>query len=261
MMSVFEYAEDMNKTVSEILKKCKELGIDAYEEEDMLDDEAITLLDNVFANEEETTYEENLEDIEVVVDNQVIDNDKVINKQKLKKKTDNAKKTNVNAKKEFANKKKEMYKNKEKLMSNTSTLNENIIVYKENMTVSELASLLNVSGTELVKKLFSLGVMATLNNSISYENAEILVLDYGKELKSEETTSVVNFEKAELMMPDSDVEPEIFEEFKKILPEAEFVTLGRYDYYDACCESQVKLAILSGESRIYANILLTIGVA
>ncbi|MBQ8872151.1 MAG: translation initiation factor IF-2 [Bacilli bacterium] len=206
-MSVFEYAEDMNKTVSEILKKCKELGIDAYEEEDMLDDEAITLLDNVFANEEETTYEENLEDIEVVVDNQVIDNDKVINKQKLKKKTDNAKKTNVNAKKEFANKKKEMYKNKEKLMSNTSTLNENIIVYKENMTVSELASLLNVSGTELVKKLFSLGVMATLNNSISYENAEILVLDYGKELKSEETTSVVNFEKLEIVDDEKDLLP------------------------------------------------------
>ena len=207
MMSIFEYAEDMNKTVSEILKKCKELGIDAYEEEDMLDDEAITLLDNVFANEEETTYEENLEDIEVVVDNQVIDNDKVINKQKLKKKTDNTKKTNVNAKKEFANKKKEMYKNKEKLMSNTSTLNENIIVYKENMTVSELASLLNVSGTELVKKLFSLGVMATLNNSISYENAEILVLDYGKELKSEETTSVVNFEKLEIVDDEKDLLP------------------------------------------------------
>ena len=207
MMSVFEYAEDMNKTVSEILKKCKELGIDAYEEEDMLDDEAITLLDNVFANEEETTYEENLEDIEVVVDNQVIDNDKVINKQKLKKKTDNAKKNNVNAKKEFANKKKEMYKNKEKLMSNTSTLNENIVVYKENMTVSELASLLNVSGTELVKKLFSLGVMATLNNSISYENAEILVLDYGKELKSEETTSVVNFEKLEIVDDEKDLLP------------------------------------------------------
>ena len=207
MMSVFEYAEDMNKTVGEILKKCKDLGIDAYEEEDMLDDEAITLLDNVFANEEETTYEENLEDIEVVVDNKVIDNDKVINKQKLKKKTDNAKKTNVNAKKEFANKKKEMYKNKEKLMSNTSTLNENIIVYKENMTVSELASLLNVSGTELVKKLFSLGVMATLNNSISYENAEILVLDYGKELKSEETTSVVNFEKLEIVDDEKDLLP------------------------------------------------------
>ena len=73
--------------------------------------------------------------------------------------------------------------------------------------------------------------------------------------------SVVNFENAELMMPDSDAEPEIFEEFRNLLPEAEFTTLGRYEYYDACCEPCVKLAILSGESRTFANILLTIGVA
>ncbi len=73
--------------------------------------------------------------------------------------------------------------------------------------------------------------------------------------------SVVNFEKAELMMPDSDTEPPIFAEFRNLLPEAEFATLGRYEYYDACCENQVKLAILSGESRTFANILLTIGVA
>jgi len=73
--------------------------------------------------------------------------------------------------------------------------------------------------------------------------------------------SVVNFEKAELMMPNSDTEPEIFGEFRKLLPEAEFATLCRYEYYDACCEEQVKLAILSDESRTYANILLTVGVA
>ena len=72
--------------------------------------------------------------------------------------------------------------------------------------------------------------------------------------------SVVNFEKAELMLPDADKEPDIFEDFRSILPEAEFATLGRYEYYDACCEEQVKLAILSGESRTFANVLLTIAV-
>lgn len=73
--------------------------------------------------------------------------------------------------------------------------------------------------------------------------------------------SAVNFEKAELMTPGTEAEPEIFEEFRKVLPEAEFETLGRYEYYDACCKEQVKLAILSGESRTFANILLTVGVA
>ena len=54
MMSVLEYAEDVNKSVDEILKKCKELNIDVHTEEDMLDDEAITILDNnLDASEEE----------------------------------------------------------------------------------------------------------------------------------------------------------------------------------------------------------------
>ena len=73
--------------------------------------------------------------------------------------------------------------------------------------------------------------------------------------------SAVNFGKAELMTPGTGKEPEIFEEFRRILLEAEFETLGRYEYYDACCEEQVKLAIMSGEIRTFANILLTIGVA
>ena len=46
MMSVLEYAEDVNKTVSEILSLCKKLNISANDEEDMLDEDAITLLDN-----------------------------------------------------------------------------------------------------------------------------------------------------------------------------------------------------------------------
>ena len=45
-MSVLEYAEDINKTVEAVLKECKKLGIDVYEEEDLLDDEGITLLHN-----------------------------------------------------------------------------------------------------------------------------------------------------------------------------------------------------------------------
>ena len=73
--------------------------------------------------------------------------------------------------------------------------------------------------------------------------------------------SAVNFEKAELMMPDTGSEPEIFGEYRQLLPGVEFECLGRYEYYDACCAGQVKLAVLSGESRTFANILLTVGVA
>ena len=63
MMSVEEYALDINRDISVVLKKCKELGIDAKENDDLLDDEGITMLDNAFANEpEEEVIEDEIED-------------------------------------------------------------------------------------------------------------------------------------------------------------------------------------------------------
>ncbi len=222
MMSVLEYAEDINKTVSEVLKQCKSLNIKVSNEDDMLDDESITELDSVFANDNDN-LDDSLEELEVVVDNKVINNDEIQTKQKLKKKVDTKKQGNTakeNAKKDFANKKKEMYKNKEKLTSNKSNVDKNVVLYRENMTVSEIADEIGVSGSEIVKKLFSLGIMATLNNSISYENAEILVLDYGKELKSAEKTNVANFE-----------ELEIVDDQESLLPRPPVVTImGHVDH-------------------------------
>ena len=203
MMSVLDYAEDMNKEVAIILKKCEQLDINVSNQDDFLDDEAITLLDNAFTNDvEEDDIEEELgETVNVVVANQKVNNDKVVNVQKLKKKKDTPKPT----KKDFANKKKEMYKNKEKLVSNKVVVAENVVLYKENMTVAQLADALSVSGSELVKKLFNLGIMATLNNSLDFEKAELLVLDFGKELKNEAVADVTNFEELELNEAEEDL--------------------------------------------------------
>ena len=37
--------------------------------------------------------------------------------------------------------------------------------------------------------------------------------------------------------------------------------LGRYEFYDACCQPGVRLAISTGEQRVFANLLITVGVA
>ena len=204
MMSVEEYALDVNKSVEEILKQCSLLNIDAYEADDMLDDLAITELDNAISNmDEEETEEENLND--VVVDNVKVTDNTLVTKQKLKKKDNKNTKPNNISKKELANKKKEMYKNKEKLQANTTTVSENVVLYKEGMSVAELANSLNVSGSELIKKLFSLGIMATLNNSITYENASLLAMDYGKELKTEASQDLTNFENLEIVDDEKDL--------------------------------------------------------
>ena len=198
MMSVLEYALDVNKSVKEILKKCEELNIAVKDEEDLLDDEAITILDNNL----DTTEEEMIEDIvEEIIENEKIDVDNTVKKQKLKKKNTQSKSN----KKELATKKKEMYKNKEKLVSNTPNVDDHIVIYKENMTVGNLADALSVPAAEVIKKLFMLGIMANINNSISFDNAEIIVLDYKKELKKEETTDVTNFEEFEIIDKEEDL--------------------------------------------------------
>ena len=195
MMSVLEYAQDINKTVSEVLKKCEELDIKVNNEDDLLSDEDITILDNADFSDMDEIVDE-------IIETKNIKIDEGVSKQKLKKKSE--KQTQQNNKKDFAIKKKEMYKNKEKLMSNAS-VSEKVVLYKENMTVGELAKELNVTSGELVKKLFNLGVMATINMPISFENAEILVIDYDKELKKDSTLDVTNFEEFEIVDDEKDL--------------------------------------------------------
>lgn len=68
-------------------------------------------------------------------------------------------------------------------------------------------------------------------------------------------------EAAEVMGPDSGETPSIYRDFKKILPKGiALQRLGRFEFYDAARTPDTALAIATGEQRIYANILLTIGV-
>lgn len=74
--------------------------------------------------------------------------------------------------------------------------------------------------------------------------------------------SAINVEKAEVMLPEDGSEPEIFPEFRQMLGGMELSGLGRYEFYDACmADGALVLAISTGEQRVFANILLTIGCA
>lgn len=67
-------------------------------------------------------------------------------------------------------------------------------------------------------------------------------------------------EAAEVMMPDDGSEPAIFAEFRRLLPGLELKKNGRFAFYDLAKDPDCCLVIATGEQRIYANILLTIGV-
>ena len=71
----------------------------------------------------------------------------------------------------------------------------------------------------------------------------------------------IPIESAHVMVPETGPEPPIFQSFREVLPkELELRPLGRYSFYDAARGPNVALVIATGEERIYANILLTIGV-
>lgn len=72
--------------------------------------------------------------------------------------------------------------------------------------------------------------------------------------------AAIPVEAAHVMGPDDGSEPSIYEDFRRILPDLELGRLGRFDFYDMARGPDCALAIATGEQRIYANILLTIGV-
>ena len=73
--------------------------------------------------------------------------------------------------------------------------------------------------------------------------------------------SAIPIEAATVMMPDTDQEPAIFGEFRELLGHGtELARLGRHAFYAAARGENLALVIATGEQRVYANILLTIGV-
>ena len=203
-MTVEEYAVDTNNSIDVVLKKCKELEIDVSSKDDFLEDDDIIILDNELNGEENLLSEEleskyDFEDrAEELIVNENIKTESPVKKIKLKKK--DSTKDIENFKKE----KKSIYKNKTKLQSNMNAEN-NVILYKEGMTVKDLAKVLGVTDTDLVKKMFMMGLMININSSISFEDAEVICMEYKKELKKEASVDISNFEEYEIIDNEDDL--------------------------------------------------------
>lgn len=73
-------------------------------------------------------------------------------------------------------------------------------------------------------------------------------------------TTAIPIEAAHVMQPNEGPEPPIFSEFRELLPDLSLQPLERFSFYDTARNSNLALCIATGEQRVYANILLTIGV-
>ncbi len=72
--------------------------------------------------------------------------------------------------------------------------------------------------------------------------------------------TAVEIEEAHVMSPATEEEPDIYKEFRQSLPHLSLVKLGRFEFYEQASSSDTCIQIVTGDQRLYANILLTIGV-
>ena len=216
MMTLQDYANDVGMSVEQIKELCDKVGIQYKDENTLLDDIGITLLDNEIQDSEdyvdgniddieERRLEEEVEDRaeELAFSTNIdLENEQSFTKVKQNKQSQ---KTET-SKKDFLKERKKMYKHREKLQSNEAIQDENVIIYKEGMTVTELATLLEISPVELVKKLMGLGVMASVNQSVDFDSAEVIASEFDKVLKKEEQADISNFENYEIEDKEEDLQ-------------------------------------------------------
>ena len=210
-MTIKEYAEDISKSVDDVVKHMERLAMDTSDLTRVLSDDEIILLDNSFQDEEDyvedATDEEMINDFsldekaeQIAYDSNLTD-DKEIKVTKVKKNPSK----NQNVKSDFKKERKKIYKHKEKLQSNEQEVDENVLLYKEGMSVSDVASALDVATSQIIMKLMGLGIMANANNSLSFEDVELLALDYDKTVKREESADISNFESYEIEDKEEDL--------------------------------------------------------
>lgn len=60
----------------------------------------------------------------------------------------------------------------------------------DEITVGELAALLHMTSAEVIKKLFSLGVMATVNETIDFDTAEIVATELGAKVEKQVVVTI-----------------------------------------------------------------------
>lgn len=101
---------------------------------------------------------------------------------------------------------------KKKLISNIPAkkedkiLGDGIIEYEEGITVGELAEKIGQTPANVIKVLFMLGTMVTINSSLDDDQVELICLEYGYETKKNVVVSEIDFENIEIVDDEADLQ-------------------------------------------------------
>lgn len=102
---------------------------------------------------------------------------------------------------------------KKKMISNFPSKKEEkavvdgVVEYEEGITVDELSQKIGQTPANVIKVLFMLGTMVTINSSLNDEQVELICMEYGLECKKVVPVSEVNFEDLEVVDDPKDLVP------------------------------------------------------
>ncbi len=110
--------------------------------------------------------------------------DNTVRKQKLKQKSQQYRKQGMRSRK------RETEKERLARIAAERAKKQIKITVPEEITVGDLAALLKMTAAEVIKKLFSLGQMATVNEVIDYDTAEIVATELGAKVEKEVVVTI-----------------------------------------------------------------------
>ncbi|XMB87029.1 translation initiation factor IF-2 [Mycoplasmatota bacterium WC44] len=82
---------------------------------------------------------------------------------------------------------------------------EKILYFKEEMSLQEVAEATKVNVAELIKRLMMLGVMANQNQSVDRETLEVVLEEFGIEIKDEVVTDILRFDEFKIEDDENDL--------------------------------------------------------
>ncbi|MFZ7802890.1 translation initiation factor IF-2 [Bacillus thuringiensis] len=171
---VHEYAKKNNISSKDLMTKLKEMNIEVSNHMTMLEDEVVNKLDNEY----NTGAEKPSVADEFEVEEKVVRSKKNSNKKKKKGKGNEDKRQD-----NFAGRQQtQIVETPDK------------ITFSGSLTVGELAKKLSKEPSEIIKKLFMLGIMATINQDLDKDTIELIATDYGIEVEEEVVVSETEFE-------------------------------------------------------------------
>ncbi len=200
-MRVYEAAKKLNIKSSVLLQRLRNLGLDIKSNFSTIPDDVINKLEN---------KEKSPKNIEKKEELQKQKKQKIEEKPKEKPKEKQPEFINIKKKElieaSLPQKLKGKKKHYKKTIRQEQEEESKLIKISENTTVFEFATLLNVDFSEIIQKLFALGIMVRKNDFIDLDAAKIIAQEYGIEVE-EKTLEKTIQEEIESEDDENDLKP------------------------------------------------------